>query len=391
MSLQFSLLSMSQKNGVKQLPNIMELIVLFDMIRTKPFVLVSLVIMLVIFSSSPTLVPCVEAQEIGDIKVLMLIADYFGWNYFDAKELLESWGVNVTTIAHSLDYEVPSCLNREPRGTTADLLLQDVDFGIINEFDALFIPAGGHWSSLIASNRALNFTAYAYSQGLIVAAVCIGNRIISDAFDIVNGSSVVSYLMSNINMRAAGATTRSGYRVVADNRIITGGTGGGVSDGGYIEAPTSEVCKALVREAMEYSQVQDANLVSSSTDSVTNITISAEVSDLDSILGDLASVDTNISEVTAMIYTKQNRTLVDSVQLFDSEQDGTFTGSYETSINGEYVIDIEVEDTNSTLEIEHEALSFVVGPVFIIDPIIFGIVGAGALVVVAVVVVIKKR
>ena len=153
---------------------------------------VSLLLVVAVFSS-PLLMPTVEAQEICDVKVLILITDGFGWNYFDAREILESWGVNVTTISHSIDTDVPSCYNRAPRGTTADLLLNAVEFDIVTQFDAIYVPLGGQWTSLIASTTVLNFIEYAHEQGLIIGTTCIGNRVIADSNEIVNGSSVVYY------------------------------------------------------------------------------------------------------------------------------------------------------------------------------------------------------
>jgi len=79
--------------------------------KTKTLALVSLLLIVGVFSS-PLLMPTADGQEISDVKVLILITDGFGWNYFDAREILESWGVNVTTISHSVDTDVPSLMYR---------------------------------------------------------------------------------------------------------------------------------------------------------------------------------------------------------------------------------------------------------------------------------------
>ncbi len=57
--------------------------------KAKALALVSLLLVVAVFSS-PLLMPTVEAQEVSDVKVLMLICDGFGWNYFDARDILES-------------------------------------------------------------------------------------------------------------------------------------------------------------------------------------------------------------------------------------------------------------------------------------------------------------
>lgn len=339
----------------------------------------------------PVLVPVVQGQEISDIKVLMLIADYFGWNYFDATELLESWGVNVTTIANSLDTDVPSCLNQEPRGTIADLLLNEVDNDILNQFDALFIPSGGQWNSLVQSPRALGFIEYAYDNDLLITAVCIGNRVLADANNIVNGSSVVSYLAANLYMAEAGAMVRTGYRTVIDNRFITGGTGGGPSGGGNEAAPTEEVCLALVREELGYSFMESAGIEPVTAPIGTVFTITAGITDLDNQPASTSSGNQNISEVNARIYTKNNRTLIDVIELLDDDDDGVYSGQFIASTNGEFVVDIEIEDTNHTLEIERESVILSVGTHYTIDPLTLGLIAAGTLLAAAVIIIVKKK
>ena len=358
--------------------------------KLKAVFLVSLIV-LVAVASSPVLMSTAQGQEISDVRVLMLISDYFGWNYFDAKEILEAWGVNVTTIANSLDTEVPSCLNRPARGTTADLLLSQVENNITTQFDVLFIPSGGQWLSLSQSTRVLEFIEFAYDNGLIIATICIGNKVLSKANGIVNGSSVVSYPNTNVDMTIAGAKTRSGYCAVTDNRFITGGTGGGPTEGGYEVAPTREVCLASLREALEYSYCKSTSISPQSGVIGTNFTLTVEITDLDSELGSLSTVDCNISEVNARIYTKADRTLIDTIELVDDNDDGVYSGEFSSSSNGEYVVDIEVEDTNSTLEIERESANFSVGVGFAIDPLTLGVIASGALLAMIVIIVVKKR
>ncbi len=363
--------------------------------KAKALAIVSLLLVVAVFSS-PLFMP-VEGQEISDVKVLMLICDGFGWNYFDARKILESWGVNVTTIANALDYNVSACVNKPDNWTIVDHLLNSVEFDIVTQFDALFVPSGGQWTSLIASTTVLNFIAYAHEQGLIIGTTCIGNRVIAESNDIMNGTSVVYYNHASTaaHMTEAGATLRYGFDVITDNRIITGDSGGGTTGGGYLYAPTSEICAAMLREALGYSYVEQAGVLPLIGESGTTFNISADITDLDSELGDLFSVNTNITEVHARIFTKDNRTLVETVELTDADEDMVYTGSFNGTIDGEYVIDIEVEDSNSTLEIERESASFEVGIIETglgMDSLMLGgIVAGGLLIVVVAVLVLKKR
>ena len=345
--------------SVEPFPNIVPRRQIFDM-KAKALLLISL-IAIVTAIASPTLMPIANTQDVSDVKVLMLICDGFGWNYFDAKERLEDWGVNITTISNSLDTNVSSCINRPENWTIADLLLKDVDDDIASQFDVLFIPSGGQWLSLISSTRVRNFISNAYELGLIISTLCIGNRVLSESNNIVNGTNVASYVNTNTYMFIEGAIVRYGVDVVSDNRIITGGTGGGLSEGGYTEAPTSEVCMAMIKEALGMSYVKKASISPLSGEIGTNFTISVDVDDMDEEFGNLVSVDTNISDVVAKIYTKENRTFVASVQLEDDDMDSKYSGSFIATSVDEYVVDIEVEDTNSTLEIERELVGFIIG------------------------------
>ena len=135
----------------------------------------------------------------------------------------------------------------------------------------------------------------------------------------------------------------------------------------------------------------------------TSFNISAAVSDLDTELGSLSIVDVNISDVQARIFTRENRTLIDTVELTDPEGDWTYEGVFTGTVDGDYVIDIEVEDTNSTLVIEREIASFTVGEELttttttettgsIPDPLTIGMVSIGGIMVVIVAVyMLKKR
>jgi putative intracellular protease/amidase len=321
-----------------------------------------------------------------------VIADYFGWNYFDAKDRLEAWGVNVTTAAHSLDYDIASCLNREPRPIIADLLLSEMTPAMVSEFDCLLMTSGGHWASMIASATVMDFISDAHELGLIVASICTGTRMVAEANDIVNGSKVVSFTLSSPQMTEAGATPVWGMEAVADGHMITGGRGGGTTGDGWLEAPTSEVCAEIVREALGLSRVIDTSLNPENGPAGTNFSISASINDLNDTLGDILS--TSIHEVTAQIYGHGNRTLIDTVELTDDDHDGNYTGHFIGLTNGDYVVDIEVEDINETLEVQKELEAFTVGPLPT-EPIdivmISAVAGGGVIIILLVVALVRKK
>lgn len=356
-----------------------------------------LVASLLIFSlvfSSPQVTQPVKATDVSDIKVLVILCDGFGWNYFDARDRLESYGVNVTTVAHSIDYEIDSCTNRAPRPIIADLLLSEMTPEMVQQFDCLLVTSGGHWADMIASNTILSFISDAFDLGLIVASICTGTRIMAEANGIVNGCKVVSFTLSSPQMVAAGATTVYGVEAIADGRIITGGRGGGTTGGGWLEAPTSEVCAEIIREILGLSRVTEVYLPSTAAEYGSNISIGVMTDNLNETLGGILS--TGIEEVTAFVYTGDNRTLVEEITLTDEDLDGNYTGTISGLDLGDYSLDIEVEDSNETIEVCRELRAFSVeteptSAGILNNLMIVGIASAGVITVLAVVIVCVKK
>ena len=359
--------------------------------RFKLVFVVSLLV-LALAISNPHVVQTSTAAEVSDIKVLFVVANGFGWNYFDAKDCFESWGVNVTTVAYALDYNVTSCSNRPPRSIIADLLLSEMTPDMVLQFDCLLVTSGGHWSDMVASPTFMNFISDAFELGLIVASICTGTRMVAEANDIVNGSKVVSFFLSEAYMVMAGATTVLGADAVSDGSIITGGRGGGTGGGGWLEAPTSETCAEIVRTVLGLSRVTGTSLAPSRGPIGSNFTITASVDNLNDTLGEILS--TSIHEVTAQVYGYGNRTLLETIELADDNHDGNFTGHFIGLENGEYVVDIEIEDSNSTLEVVREVEAFDVGvePTKPIDVVLISTVtGGGILIIVLIVALIRKK
>jgi hypothetical protein len=218
---------------------------------------------------------------------------------------------------------------------------------------------------------------------------------VAEANDIVNGSKVISFTLSSPQMMSAGASPVWGVEAVADGQIITGGRGGGTTGGGWMEAPTSEVCAEIVREVLSLSRVTDVTINPSSAEVGSNFSVSVMTDNLNETLGNILS--TGIEEVTAVVYTGDNRTLVDEIPLSDNDNDGTYTGGITGLELGDYILDIEVEDSNETVEVCQALRTFSVESGTtqtgtIDNLLIVGIASAGVIaVIVLVVVFVKKR
>jgi len=355
------------------------------------FVLVTSLLVCALTLSIPSVVSTLDLPDTSDVKVLILITDGFGWNYFDVVEHFEAWGVNVSTVAYALDYNVSSCIYRPENFTIADYLHSEMTPEMISEYDCLFITSGGHWATMVGSQTVLAFISDAFELGLTIASICTGTVVVAESNGIVNGSKVISFWLSSPQMVLAGATPVWGVDSVADGVIITGGSGGGTGGEGWLEAPTSEVCAEVVREALGLSRVTGASLVPARGPIGTNFSITAMVSNLNTSLGDILSTD--IHEVTAQIYGYGNRTLIDTIELTNNNHVGNYTGHFIALEEGEYVVDIEVEDTNSTLEVVKEIEIFEVGvePTRPIDIVLVSTVLTGGVIIILLVVALKRK
>lgn len=363
--------------------------------RFRIILVTSLLIFSSVLSSHQITQPIDAVDDVSEMKVMIVLMDGFGWNYFDAKDILESYGVNVTTVAYALDYDIDSCYNRAPRPITADLLLSEMTPEMVQQFHCLLVTSGGHWANMIASDIVMTFISDAFNAGLIVASICTGTRMVAEANDIVNGSKVVEYTLSSAQMTQAGATPVYGLEAVADGQIITGGRGGGPTGGGNLEAPTSEVCAEIIREILGLSRVTELSLSASSIEQGTNLSLGVMTDNLNETLGCILS--TSIEDVTAQVYSGNDRTLVDEITLTDDDSDGNYTGVFTGLEVGDYVIDIEIEDSNETLEVCRNVGTFSVEseplPTGTLDSfLIIGAVSVGTIAIITVVVMfVRKR
>jgi len=289
-----------------------------------------------------------EDSDLSEINALFLVADGFGWDYFDLRDRLEYWGVNVTTVSGGLSYEVDSCYNKEPRPIVADLIITEVNMTSLGaDFDAVIVPAGGHWAPLTATNLPLQLIASAYDQGCVAAAVCIGNRVLARALNIsetfVDGTKVASYTGSNTYMQAAGAVIVPDVSVVSDNRVVTGGPGGGRTGGGNDEAPAYETCLEIIRAIAGQSHLSGFEL-EVMTDAYTVFTVTVNTTELyDPLL-----TSSNMSEVETISVTAfevGNNTPAITELLAETTIEGVYSGGIRLPKQGRYTFSVEVADS----------------------------------------------
>lgn len=320
-------------------------------IRTAAIIAIFLVMFII-----PYQVPEVEAQsECSEIDALFLVGTGFGWSYFIAKGYLESWGVNVTTVARAVSTEVQSCPNKEPRPIIADFLLSDFDMDSISDYDCIYIPSGPHWQGLV-SNRVKDFIAAAHEAGVVIATQCTGNVLLARMNNLTTSTMVTDYLFADLNLLHPEAI-QADATVVMDNRLVTGESGGGFTGEGGIgvnAAPIYEVCTALVRSIIGCSFVQSTTIEPLAGEAQGSYTISVETTDPYLMLPEVNA--TEISTVNATIYKRSNFSeQIASIQLTDDDLDGIYTGIVTDIHDDDYVVAIEVEDDIGILEVVRDA------------------------------------
>jgi putative intracellular protease/amidase len=295
----------------------------------------------------------VSANDIAaDVDILILVTTGFGWNYFDARNYFEQWGATVKVVSHTLTYEVDGCFNQDPTTIVSDYLTSELNESLLSQFDCLYIPAGGHWSPLISSSTALGWVETAYNLGLIIGTTCIGNRVVSHANGIVNGTTVAYYSLTNLEMENAGATVVAA-RVVSDNRIVTGGTGSGFPDG-YTGAPTYEVCAAIIQEILGVSPVEENTVTPEIGTNETTFMIELAFGNITESYPLINH--TEISQVSAILYEVDGREA--AVELELNESDDSYFASLSDLELGTYTIDVSLRYDNQMYWVYREVVTF---------------------------------
>ncbi len=294
-----------------------------------------------------------QAMDIAeDVDVLILVATGFGWDYFEARPYFESWGANVKVVSHTLDYFVRACTTPGDANLTSDYLTSELNESLLSQFDCLYIPSGGHWNGLISSSTVLNWISTAYELGLVIGTQCIGNRVLSHANNIVNGSMVAYYSMTNLEMQNEGATVVAA-RVVSDNRLVTGGTGSGYPEG-YEGAPTYELCSMMIKEVLGISPISEKTISPSLGTNISDFSLQISVENITESFPIINK--TEIFEINALLYEDVSRNELIEIEL--DEDSGIYSTAFSNLTIGTYCIDVTIRYTNNMFMVYREVVSF---------------------------------
>jgi len=310
------------------------------------------VLVVILVGSLLVQTPEAVLTEPEEVSILVLLGHAFGWSFFEFMDVVQDWGCDVTITGNTL--VIQSCLNREARPVETDILISEIASEDLSNYDVLFVPSGGHWHDLIASESALNLIKMAYEEGLIISGICIGVTPIA-ASNITEGHVVTGHNFCFPYVHDSCGTILPFMRVVSDGQLITGDNGAG-PPAGYEGAPHYDLCVAIMKSLFGYSYFKDMTIqpVLEGNDTVyyMNVTTSGQIHLFDDV------TTTEIIEVTAMLHTSDNETIIAEVELSDPENDSIFVGSITGLELDDYVVDLEIQDANVSMEFVRDALTF---------------------------------
>ncbi|NHJ46991.1 MAG: hypothetical protein FK733_04305 [Asgard group archaeon] len=142
--------------------------------------------------------PELSPQPMLGVNVLVLVATSFSYDeYIPTREKLELFGCDVKMVGPS-----ETVWGEDGQYHTMDYLITEVD---VNSFDCLYIPGGSSPSYLVNIPDALTLVQEAYSEGLVIAAICHAPMVLAAA-DIISGHNISGYIDVKAAVEAAGAT-----------------------------------------------------------------------------------------------------------------------------------------------------------------------------------------
>ena len=173
-----------------------------------------------------------QDEKTDDIKILMLMGEWFGDTYFPLKERLDE--LNIQFVRIGVDKKYRGCFNKaRDVELTSDILIPD--FSEFSEYDCLLIPSGPQFRKFNENRIVLDFVKRAYDSGLIIASFCTGNMV-------VNAAGVVD--LANPLGNELGKVKE------VKERVLMGSRGGGPPPGdGYKGAPVNELIDAVIARA----------------------------------------------------------------------------------------------------------------------------------------------
>jgi protease I len=156
-----------------------------------------------------------EVKRVDNKQVLMIIApeNFRDEEYFDTKQVLESYGAKVTT-ASSKSGSVRSMFGKT---VNVENSLSDID---VKKYDAVVFIGGSGAEVYFDNKYALKIAEDAYKNNKVVAAICIAPVILANA-GILDGKKATVWDGEYVDKLEEGGATYTGESVTKDGKIIT--------------------------------------------------------------------------------------------------------------------------------------------------------------------------
>ncbi len=287
-----------------------------------------------------------DKKNLEDIKILSLIHHGFGNTHLIAKDQFESWGCSVVTVSAAETKLVNNCYNQPHKPIMADFLMSEISD--ITEYDCLFVASGPHWETLRQGMTALNFIERAAENGVLISSLCVGTVVLADT-DATNGINLQGMPGNDYFVQQHGAKPCHLARVINDRGVITGGPGS-YPPNGSTKAPVTELCYAIVKEAMGYQYVVDTDVLTT-VEPWVNYSINVAISDQTDFPRKV-NMSASITQVKATVYSVSGNSRMPemNVKLETNDNGSTWSGSIIDLEPGNYEIDLQVIDSLSLLE-----------------------------------------
>ena len=155
-----------------------------------------------------------RAVEMSDKKAVLIIAKsiFRDEELFDTQAALEDCGV-VTTVASSV---VGSCTGKLGAVAESTVLIDDVS---ADDYDAVVFVGGGGAMEYYDSEVALELARDTFNKGKVIAAICIGPRILANA-GLLDGKTATCFESEGDAISGLGANY-TGCDVERDGMVVT--------------------------------------------------------------------------------------------------------------------------------------------------------------------------
>jgi putative intracellular protease/amidase len=286
----------------------------------------------------------VTANELSthDVKILFMMNHDYGANYHYIRPILEQYGWNVTIT--SLFGTLEPCTYQSVTATLdVDVLIPNISN--ITDYDAISIMPRNSHDNLRASQAALDLIREAVDEGLIVSAWCRGVGVLAAA-NVLNGVNITGHADYREEYEAAGAIFNELVPPVIDGNIVTG-----VRSRFYRTEMCIAIATALGVYEADAAEVSNTNVTPELALLNDIITITARVTDASGIL----SVD---ARVFKMDNSDKPSSPTRTLEMNDTDDDGTYATVGETFDLGNYSVDIRVYDLFENRIIVEDAVSF---------------------------------